>query len=71
MSDEHAGAAARLDALETKVAHQDLMIADLNEVIAGQWARIDKLERQLARLREEVDTMDGPGRGPEPPPPHY
>ncbi|MDB5570944.1 MAG: slyX [Hyphomicrobiales bacterium] len=63
--------ALRLDALEMRAAHQDAMIADLNEVITAQWRKIDVLERQLARLREEFQTM-GPQRdGPEPPPPHY
>lgn len=62
---------ARLDALEIRIAHQDKIIADLNEVVATQWRRIEALERELKFLREEVRNS-WPGRGePEPPPPHY
>ena len=63
--------ASRLDALEMRIAHQDRMMADLNEVITAQWRKIEFLERQFARLREEVQTADGPRDGVEPPPPHY
>lgn len=62
---------ARLEALEMRIAHQDRMLADLNEVITAQWRKIELLERQFARLREEVQTADGPRDGVEPPPPHY
>lgn len=61
---------SRLDALEIRVAHQDKTIADLNEVVAAQWRRIDVLERQLRMLREEFHASI-PTDGPEPPPPHY
>jgi SlyX protein len=71
MSDTTQPDAARLDALETRIAHQDQTIADLNEVITAQWRKIDLLERSLARLREEFQTLDTRRDGPEPPPPHY
>ncbi len=61
---------SRLDALEIRVAHQDKTIADLNEVVAAQWRRIDALERALKMLREEFQASI-PADGPEPPPPHY
>src|SRR3954470_10911554 len=62
---------SRIDALEMRIAEQDRTIADLNEVITSQWAKIDALARQLAQLRDELQTMQ-PGRdAPEPPPPHY
>ena len=54
MSDKLAEALARLDDLEVRIAHQDQMTAELNEVITAQWAKITVLERQLAHLREEV-----------------
>ena len=62
---------ARLDALEMRAAHQDRIIADLNETITTQWRKIDAMERQLARLREELETAGTHRDGPEPPPPHY
>ena len=63
--------ARRLDALEAHFAHQDRLIAELNEVITAQWRKIDALERHIGRIRDEVQTMGDPREGPEPPPPHY
>jgi uncharacterized coiled-coil protein SlyX len=62
---------SRLDALETRIAHQDQTLAELNEVITSQWRRIDVLERQVAQLREEFQSLGDPRGAPEPPPPHY
>lgn len=63
---------ARIDALEMRFADQDRMLGDLNEVITSQWRKIDALERELARLKDEFQNiaMKLP-EGPEPPPPHY
>ena len=71
MSDMAPSDAARLDALETRIAHQDQTIAELNEVITAQWRKIDGLERRLAQLREDFQALDTRRDGPEPPPPHY
>ena len=71
MSDKLAEALARLDDLEVRIAHQDRMTAELNEVITAQWRKITALERQLAHLREEVQNAGPQREGPEPPPPHY
>ncbi|TDX63454.1 putative coiled-coil protein SlyX [Methylosinus sp. sav-2] len=49
---------------------RDRTVAELNDVIASQWRRIDTLERQIARLREEFQTL-GLRDAPERPPPHY
>ncbi len=71
MSDGLPDFSSRLDALETLVAHQDRMIAELNDVVTTQWRKIDALERQVAQLRDEFQNI-GPVRdAPEPPPPHY
>ncbi len=71
MSDDPTASSARLDALEIRIAHQDATLAELNDVIAAQWRKIDALERAFLRLRDEMQTLS-PGRdGPEPPPPHY
>jgi SlyX protein len=60
-----------MDDLEIRVAHQDRTIAELNEVITAQWDRIARLERELHRLREEVQNAAPARDAPEPPPPHY
>ncbi len=64
---------SRLDALETRIAHQDATIEDLNRIVTEQWSAIDLLTRHLAALRERVREMaERPAeRGDEPPPPHY
>ena len=71
MSEKPSSDAARLDALETRIAHQDRTIAELNDVMTAQWRKIDFLERRLAQLREEMQTLEPRRDGPEPPPPHY
>ena len=71
MNDKLAEALARLDDLEVRIAHQDQMATELNELITAQWAKISMLERQLAHLREEVQNSGPQREGPEPPPPHY
>jgi len=70
MSDDFRNA-ARIDALETHIAHQDRTVAELNDMVAAQWRKIDALERQIARLREEFLNLSQPREAPEPPPPHY
>jgi SlyX protein len=71
MSDEFSDQSSRLVALETAVAHQDRIIAELNDVIALQWRRIDTLDRQIARLLEEFQKLGDQRDSQEPPPPHY
>ena len=62
---------ARIDAQEIRIAHQDRQISELNEVITDQLRAVDALKRQIAMLRDELQSL-APGReGPEPPPPHY
>ena len=71
MSNPSPDYSARLDALEAHFAHQDRLIAELNDVVTAQWRKIDVLERYVARLRDDLQTA-GPQRdGIEPPPPHY
>ena len=61
MSHEHSDS-SRLDALETLVAHQDRIIAELNDAITAQWRKIDALERQVAKLLEEIQSAASPAR---------
>lgn len=62
----------RIAELEMRIAQQDRVIADLNEMVVAQWRKIDALERRLGELREEFDAaaLARPD-APEPPPPHY
>jgi SlyX protein len=64
---------ARIDALEMSRAHQDRTIEDLSEALARQWKEIEALNRQVARLADEVaEAAAGSGGGEvDPPPPHY
>lgn len=58
--------------LERRIAEQDRVIADLNEMVVAQWRKIDALERRLGELREEFDAAAmARNEGPEKPPPHY
>jgi uncharacterized coiled-coil protein SlyX len=71
MNDRPDPTGARIDALETLFAHQEKLLAELNEVVAAQWRKIDALERRIVQMREEMH-MIAPARDlPEPPPPHY
>jgi SlyX protein len=60
----------RIDELEMRLAHQDKAIGDLNDVVLAQWRRIEALERQLARMNDEMQNMDS-GPVPVDRPPHY
>jgi SlyX protein len=62
---------SRIEDLETRVAHQERTIAELNDVITAQWRKLEAIEFQLRRLGEEMQTMDV-GDGPaNQKPPHY
>jgi SlyX protein len=66
--------AARLDALEVRLAYQDEVIEDLNKTVTAQWKEIDRLTREVATLSERMARAEeGVGTDPadEPPPPHY
>lgn len=64
----------RITELEAKVAHQDLAIEELSDVVTRQWQAIDKLERQLRRLNDQIVELEDTAKsstGKEAPPPHY
>jgi SlyX protein len=64
----------RLDTLEVRIAFQDDTIEVLNTTVTAQWAEIDALKRQIARLNDRLHEAESRGSGraePEPPPPHY
>ncbi|KQX35516.1 SlyX protein [Devosia sp. Root436] len=64
--------AARIEALETRIAFQDQTIEELNTTITAQWRQIDLLTRKLDTVEEQVRSgvhIADPAT--EPPPPHY
>lgn len=64
----------RLIQIETKIAHQEFLIEELNQVIYEQQKTIDKLEVTLnsfAKRLKEVLTEGNDVRGPDERPPHY
>lgn len=65
---------SRLETLETRIAHHERMIDDLNQTITAQWKDIDRLKREIERLVDRVANAEaalGPDPGEEPPPPHW
>ena len=71
MTDTLTDASSRLDALEMRIAHQDKMMADMNEVITAQWRVIEAMQRHVTELREEFRNIVPARTASEPPPPHY
>ena len=64
----------RLIDLETRIAHQDHALAELNDVVTDQQARIMQLETLLRSLAERLASMaeEGQADGPvDERPPHY
>ncbi len=65
---------SRIDALEIRLAHQERMIEDLNQIITAQWKDIDRLKRAIERLGDRLasaETAIGSNPADEPPPPHW
>jgi SlyX protein len=63
--------AKRIDDLETRVAHQEKTIGELNDVITAQWRKMEAIEFQLRRLGEEMQSLDSGAGAVDKPPPHY
>ena len=61
---------SRIDELEMRLAHQDVALSELNDVVLSQWRKIEALERQMGRLNEEIQNI-GPANVPVDKPPHY
>ena len=64
----------RLVDIEVKLAHQEQLLIDLNEVVTGQQAKIMQLEELCGSLVDRVrsigESMPGDGSQDERPP-HY
>lgn len=62
----------RFITLETKLAHQEDLVDELNKTIYRQERRIDGLEAMVAKLAEHVRTLRDAGQAPvNERPPHY
>jgi SlyX protein len=65
---------ARLDALESHIAHQDSVIDELNEMSIKQWSEIKTLNDQMAHLKNKLQEVEHGINNPpdeEAPPPHF
>ncbi len=62
----------RLDDIEAKLAHQELALSDLNEVIYRQQQQLDQLENRCQQLLDRLQQLEQDGEASaEAPPPHY
>ncbi len=61
----------RIVELEVRVAYQDRIIAELDEVLRSFTSQVQELQRELGELRELIKS-DQPEIGPaDDAPPHY
>ena len=64
----------RITELELRFMRQEQTITDLNETVCRQELAIERLERELGRMREQFMTMSpsiNRTSDEEEPPPHY
>ena len=64
----------RFEAIESKLAHQEALVLDLNDALAKQQETIMKLEELCELLRVRVRTLSDSLPADQPPdekPPHY
>lgn len=61
----------RIEQLETRIAHQDRTIEDLDKTVTEQWGQIDALTKQVERMAASLQQIEDNAPGAEPPPPHY
>ena len=59
----------RLIDLESRLMHQEKLYEQLNEVVTDQQRLIERLRRELARLKDQI--LQGPTEDVNEPPPHY
>lgn len=60
--------------LQTRLAFQDGLLEQLNDVVSRQQKQIDRLETTIAGLKTQLESVQQnqlTGQGEEPPPPHY
>jgi SlyX protein len=57
--------------IETKLAHQEDLVDELNKVVYQQTRRIDQLEALVNQLAEHIRNNAQSGQPGNEPPPHY
>ncbi len=60
--------------LQTRLAFQDGLLEQLNDVITSQQKQIERLENAITGLKTQLESVQQTqleGQGEEPPPPHY
>jgi len=60
--------------LQTRVAFQDGVLEQLNQVVTSQQTQIGRLENQVKSLKSQLESLQHSQvvqQGDEPPPPHY
>ncbi len=65
--------ADKITDMECKFAFQQETIDTLNAEVTKQWVEIDKLNKALHRMHEQLSSVEASAGKPdvEPPPPHY
>jgi SlyX protein len=69
-----AEALSRIEALETRISHQERTIEVLNTSVTEQWEQIDRLTKQVGRMADRLQQVEASAPSSdalEPPPPHY
>lgn len=61
----------RIVELEVRIAFQDKLLADLDEVVRANARRIETLERELHELKEAIAENPAPVGPIDEEPPHY
>lgn len=61
----------RIIELEVKIAYQDKLIADLDEVLRSFTSRVEELSRELAELKESIKADQSTIGPANEKPPHY
>lgn len=60
--------------LQTRLAFQDGLLEELNQVVIDQQKQIDRLEQRMVAFKAQIESMQQMQLmrpGDEPPPPHY
>lgn len=61
----------RITELEIKLAHQEKLLDELNQVLIEHWKDIDKLQKKYDALSDLVKQLDVKNAEADVPPPHF
>ena len=65
---------ARLEALETRLMHQEATIDELTRTLLGQEQLVSSQKKAIETLENQIQSLNAASimqSGTEPPPPHY